>query len=1298
MSQSPTPPSTPSPSPSPAPARRPALARALLRPAVGLARLFGTTLALLVALLLSAWLWSGHARSLPLTLDWLQGWLGGPDSEGPLLVRDASGSLREGGRIGYLRWRRNGLEIELEDLQLRWPASLWPDLLLRRELRLDPIDPLQLARLRLRDDSPPSADRQPPTDLLLPWLESVQLPLRVEAIVIEGSPQLALGPLQADYRYRRGPDGDLRHELQLQQLHWAQGQYQLQAQLQASAPMQLDAQLQGLAQASLPGGRRQSLSAQASLRGQLAGQAASLAFEASVNPTASAQTQTRAGAGAGATLKASATITPWATLPLPTAELELREIDLAAFWPQAPRTRLQSRWQASSRSNGPDATAQDARWELAGELRNSAAGPWQRGALPLEQLRAALAFAGGAWQLQTMEARLSDNGRLQAAGSWSGQRVELRQAELKLADASAKASGRLELGNQQLDGALNLALPGANASAQARASGGQLQLALTDAQQLQRWLNGPLKRWLPAGIGPEQLPEPWRSVLWRGQASLQAGWTGPLHTDRLPRDWNAKLQAPQAQVQWPAASDLPALQLKDWQLALAGHDQAVTLSLAGAATSADWSASSRLRASGQFGRDRQGPVADIRLELAELQLSDATRQLSGQLTSPGGTPLRWDSGGLTVAPGRASLALSARDGTAVRAPAELAWDSTRWSNGRLESRGRATGLALGWIDTLLVSTAAPRGPLAQAGLSGELTLQGSWDLSLPLQPTSKNAPATRARIELARSGGDLNLLLPDSTGGKPQAVGVEQVAASVMLDGAQLQSRLRWTSRLAGRLDAELGTLLAPPSPALAQWSWPAEAALTGRVQAELPQFGLWSSLLPPGWRLRGSLQADATLSGTRRQPEWHGQLQVNELALRSLVDGLDFSGGELRATLAGDQLRFDSLKLRGAGGDNGGLLLGNGLLRWSRPDTPAGQAIAPLLPVMTLDLQARQLRLLARADRRLTLSGRLAVRMDEKLLDATGRLVADQALFILPDENRPTLGEDVVVRGQGQPAAANAAEPARSSTSATAKPIRLRLELGLGDDFQLRGQGLDSQLKGELLLSLDPGQSVPQLTGQVRTERGQYRAWGQRLEIETGLLNFNGPYDNPTLELLALRPLPDQRVGVQLSGTALAPRLRLYADPDLPESEKLAWLVLGRPAGGTGAETALLQQAALALFSRRSRANEGGFQRSLGLDELSFQGETQRADGSAQAAALTLGKRISRQLYLSYSRSVVGTTGTVAILYDLARHLTLRAQAGDDNAIELIYTRQYDGRRARSSPAAPKAVDGAATMRGSSP
>ena len=564
-------------------------ARALARLASGLAWLCGTALALVAALLLSAWLWSGHARSLPLTLDWLQAWLKDPDSAGPLLVRDASGSLREGGRIGYLRWQRDGLEVELEDLQLRWPASLWPDLLLRRELR---FDTLALARLRLRDDSPPSGERQPPSDLRLPWLESIQLPLRVEAIAIEGSPELTLGPLQADYRYHRGTDGGLQHELQLQQLHWAQGQYQLQARLQASAPLQLAVELQGQAQAGLPGGRRQSLSAHASLSGPLAGQAARLALEASVSPGPAAQGRDRSAPASGAMLRASATIAPWATLPLPAAELDLRAIDLAAFWPQAPRTRLQGRWQASSQpARTPSRGA--ARWELAGELHNDAAGPWQRGALPLEQLRAALAFSDGAWQLQTLDARLIDQGRLQAAGSWDGQRAELRQAELRLADASARASGTL--GNRQLDGTLSLSLPGAQASAQARAAGGQLQLALADARQLQRWIDGPLRRWLPAGIGPEQLPEPWRSTLWHGQASIEAGWSGPLQLDRLPQDWNARLQAPQLQMQWPAGSEQTALQFKDWQLALAGRDQALSLELDGQAASAGWSASSRLR-------------------------------------------------------------------------------------------------------------------------------------------------------------------------------------------------------------------------------------------------------------------------------------------------------------------------------------------------------------------------------------------------------------------------------------------------------------------------------------------------------------------------------------------------------------------------------------------------------------------------------------------------------------------------------------------------------------------------------
>jgi translocation and assembly module TamB len=242
-----------------------------------------------------------------------------------------------------------------------------------------------------------------------------------------------------------------------------------------------------------------------------------------------------------------------------------------------------------------------------------------------------------------------------------------------------------------------------------------------------------------------------------------------------------------------------------------------------------------------------------------------------------------------------------------------------------------------------------------------------------------------------------------------------------------------------------------------------------------------------------------------------------------------------------------------------------------------------------------------------------------------------------------------------------------------SAVQTHVQLDLSLGNDFRVRGHGLDTALVGRLQLSALPGQNGPTLSGQVRTVRGTYRAYGQALVIEEGTFRFNGPYDNPALDILAVRSLPSQTVGVQVKGTARAPKVSLYADPGLPDSETLAWLVLGRPATGAGAEAAILQQAALALLSSQGTSNQRSLLQALGLDEVSYQGESTTSDGTTTAAAVTLGKRVSNQLYVSYSRSVIGLMGTVSVLYDVSRYVTLRAQAGDDNAIDLIFTRRFD-------------------------
>jgi translocation and assembly module TamB len=325
----------------------------------------------------------------------------------------------------------------------------------------------------------------------------------------------------------------------------------------------------------------------------------------------------------------------------------------------------------------------------------------------------------------------------------------------------------------------------------------------------------------------------------------------------------------------------------------------------------------------------------------------------------------------------------------------------------------------------------------------------------------------------------------------------------------------------------------------------------------------------------------------------------------------------------------------------------------------------------MDLDATARQLRVSTRADRRLVVSGQLSARLRGTQLNVRGALKADQALFVLPDDSAPQLGDDVVLLRPSPkgttPAPASVARAARITSE-------LAITLDPGPDFQVRGHGLSTRLAGSLeLRHTTAGGQPPRLLGELSTRRGTYKAYGQLLDIDQGVLRFSGPYDNPTLAILAIRPNLQQRVGVQISGTAQAPAVRLYAEPDLPDAEKLSWLVLGRAAANGGAESAMLQQAALALLGGNGKNLSSSLTEALGLDELSVRGAASTSSGTATNATFTLGKRLSRDFYVSYEHSLAGTLGTLYIFYDLSRRITVRAQTGEQSAIDLIFTVPYD-------------------------
>ncbi|MDP2074001.1 translocation/assembly module TamB domain-containing protein [Hydrogenophaga sp.] len=883
--------------------------------------------------------------------------------------------------------------------------------------------------------------------------------------------------------------------------------------------------------------------------------------------------------------------------------------------------------------------------------------------------------------------------------------LDLRTLSAGMADATLDGQGQLEVGARRFDGRLALKLPGAQADWQGRvahAQGkGEFNLALDDAARVLAWVKS--LQTLPV-LGPllraqlEAMP----GLQAEGNARLTASWDGGLGvlgypapvtgaTTAAPPRVQARLQAPRlviargtaARAADPATGTdavvgtLQTMSLANLNLQARGLPHQLDITATGQAEQGPWRATLDTQGRLQMGSAQRPDIDSGRLDLTRLQLraTDSARKdrvVDWTLQSVAALGLRWqdarsainlqaDAGQLRLQPSFGNRAGAAA--TAATNPMTVAWDQLSWQRGALATRGQLTGLPLSWVDAFTTAEGAKSGPLSQAGLGGDVVFDGSWDFLLPADA----ATPPRLTAQLQRRSGDLSVQTDgafdeNTTSTQRLQSGIKEARLSVTTQGANVQASLRWDSERLGTVSAELGTTLSPPGGEQTAWHWAENAPLRGTVTANLPQVGVWSALAPPGWRVRGTLAASATLSGTRDTPLWNGTLRADQLALRSIVNGISFSRGELRATLAGERITIDRFYLQGGGGvETGGTLLASGTTEFRRITV---DGVSQRQPYINLQATATRLRVSSRADRRLTLSGQLQAELVGTALQIRGGLKADSALFVLPDESTPSLGADVVVRGT---------ETALETPGAFRVRPDVLIDIDLGDDFQVSGQGLQTRLAGQINVRSTPELPTPRVLGDVRTERGSYRAYGQRLTIENGVLRFTGPYDNPTLDITAVRPNTSQRVGVQISGTAQVPRVRLFSDPELPDSEKLAWLVLGRPASGAGAEAAVLQQAALALLAGRDGRLDGGLAAALGLDEVSFAGRATNADGSAASAALTLGKRLSNNLYLSYERSLAGALGTVSIFYDVSRRLTVRARAGEENALDLIFTIQYD-------------------------
>jgi translocation and assembly module TamB len=605
-----------------------------------------------------------------------------------------------------------------------------------------------------------------------------------------------------------------------------------------------------------------------------------------------------------------------------------------------------------------------------------------------------------------------------------------------------------------------------------------------------------------------------------------------------------------------------------------------------------------------------------RLELRPLGNAGAPPWLA---TSGVGLVLSQDPAvSVEVAPGR----VQGPSGTALR------WSALRWKGGAqpaLEAHAELEPIEV----APLLARLQP-----DFGWRGDLALAGHIDI--------RSAPRVEAAIEIVRSRGDLSVSETSTTA---LALGLTDLRLALDAhDGVW-----SFTGAFAGKTLGAAAAAVTARTGAEQLWP-PAQAPLSGVLEATVANLGAWGAWVPAGWRLGGRLHASASIGGRFGAPLYTGRIEGRELSARNLLDGVDVHDGDLALALEGETARIERFGARAGEG---------------RIDISGGASFGTD-PRATLKVVADRLRVLGRVDRRIVASGQAEVRLASRAIDVAGGFKIDEGLIDITHEGAPKLGSDVhVIRPEE--AQAKGAQAAGSAAS----PLRLALDLGLdlGQQLHLRGRGIDTLLRGELKLT-SPGDKLA-VAGTIRTAEGHYAAYGQKLDIDRGLIVFTGAIDNPRLDILAVRPDIDVRVGVAISGSAQAPRVRLFSEPDMAEIDKLSWLVLGHAsAGAGGSDLALLQHAALGLLQGEGNGAGSGLTQRLGLDDLSLrQGQTPGQTGDVKETIVSLGKQLTQRWYVGYERGLSATAGTWQLIYRIAQRFTLRAQSGLDNSLDLIWT-----------------------------
>jgi translocation and assembly module TamB len=393
--------------------------------------------------------------------------------------------------------------------------------------------------------------------------------------------------------------------------------------------------------------------------------------------------------------------------------------------------------------------------------------------------------------------------------------------------------------------------------------------------------------------------------------------------------------------------------------------------------------------------------------------------------------------------------------------------------------------------------------------------------------------------------------------------------------------------------------------------------------------------MVPSGVQLSGTVDILATVGGEMARPALNGEAQLH--GGRLLTDLLPNAIDQLTATVLfyPDELVLDHLTGRFAGGtvEGGGnltlpplaapdaapeltfqLALADVSLRYPEGWLLHGEA---RLAFQQSAATGRQLRGAVTLDRAFYLRdlpvelGQLLPRLLQRSrveVEESDELLAGTTLNVLLDLRGATAGEG-------------------SAGDASARyPLRIRNNVA-----DLRGSGQ---------LTVGGTLARPVVFGSLDFEQGgRLRYADNDYLVERALLTFANPYRlDPIVDLVATTSVRDYDVTLALAGSLDRLKIDLTSDPPLPDLDVLALVATGQPLSGGGQYIAPVPgtpgetlDAGALLANQAARLVSSRVGTLFGLDKFRIDPST-GANGGLSSGRVTVGKRLSRDVYATYS------------------------------------------------------------------